>query len=283
MAVHFCCVRSVFSSRCYGQRCQKPHRVLSVIIARGGTRWRVTCPPDQSASFCFVSRSNRDVLGCPAAWLWELGGKGSRTFVEMFEFFETGCLRIVKFDTERMRLCEEGKFKKFLDNQATPFYPWVGCSFVWMWAQRDYFREILLMFIFPVILNSHWLIKSVVRAVLVCLVSWDQSFTPPGSLWATLLNPTPQIIYVPSSLWRQGPHWPDPYDYGNPGVIVKQVSMILAADTVQIFLSHLHVMTLAETHTWALHVKIWGGHDNRAHRCSCIQGLRAEVRMCSLS
>lgn len=41
----------------------------------------------------------------------------------MFEFFETGCLRIVKFDTERMRLCEEGKFKKFLDNEATPFYP----------------------------------------------------------------------------------------------------------------------------------------------------------------
>lgn len=66
------------------------------------------------------------------------------------------------------------------------------------------------------------------------------------------------------------------------GFIIKQVSVILAADTVHIFLSHLHVMTLAETHTWAPHVKIWGGHDNRAHRCSCIQGLRAEVRACSL-
>lgn len=52
--------------------------------------------------------------------------------MEMFEFFETGCLRIVKFDTERMRLCEEGKFKKFSGDGATAFYLRVGCSFVWM-------------------------------------------------------------------------------------------------------------------------------------------------------
>lgn len=147
--------KCVFLQMLWATLSERPHRVLSVIVARGGTWCRATCLPDQSTSFCFVSRSNGDVLGCPAAWLWELGGKGSRTFVEMFEFFETGCLRIVKFDTDRMRLCEEGKFKKFLDNEATLFYPRVGCSFVWMWTQRDYFREILLMFIFPVILNSH--------------------------------------------------------------------------------------------------------------------------------
>lgn len=69
-------------------------------------------PPHRPAVQCGRVRLSRQ-LDC------ESSGRGSRTFVEMFELFGTNDLRIVKFDTGRMRLCEEGKAKKFLETTKT--------------------------------------------------------------------------------------------------------------------------------------------------------------------
>lgn len=100
-------------------------------------------PPLRPAVQCGRVRLSRQ-LDC------ESSGRGSRTFVEMFELFGTNDLRIVKFDTGRMRLCEEGKAKKFLETtKPLCLILQLSCIlFLKKWAQLDYFCKLLLMCVF---------------------------------------------------------------------------------------------------------------------------------------